>query len=414
MATTSDFGRGFLYPDGGNSYAAIASNHYRDDTGGRHLGGISLGGIRCALSRRGLRRLAAPLTRCILCDRQRMQYLRTALMSLSMGPFIIACALGLALTSVFPSTVYARSKLRALQPKIIFSGHNRDPSALAFSHDSLYIAAGGADGKVDLWDLRAHKIIRTLESSSKILTIVFPPDAHQLAAALANGSIKIWNVKSGRLLSSMEIPSPAISLAYSPDGHSLVSASRDGTVRVWAPPGKLVRSLDGIVSSTISIVDGPRIAGMMIGLTGPKLRGQWDLATGELVTLRSNSTLVPNWPPSAFDNPTLSPNGQLVALRSCLLQVPMCGIEIVEAETGRVLWEFLPLVGSFAFSLDGKKLALGSFNDIQICDVESLKECSRVELGGRKLFPVSIAFSAADNWLASGFDDGTVRIWKLR
>jgi WD40 repeat protein len=107
-------------------------------------------------------------------------------------------------------------------------------------------------------------------------------------------------------------------------------------------------------------------------------------------------------------------NARLVAYRSCSWQVPICGIGIVETETGRVPWELPPLVGPFAFSFDGKKLTLGSFKNIQICDVETLKERSRVELGEHELSPVSISFSPADHWLASGLDDGTVRIWRMR
>jgi WD40 repeat protein len=107
-----------------------------------------------------------------------------------------------------------------------------------------YMAEGGADGRVALWDVVNRTVVRHFESSAAALA--FSPDGSRLAGAMLNRSVHIWNVADGKVITRLTGHSePVTSLAFSPDGDSLVTGSDDRTVRLWdAATGKQLGCVD--------------------------------------------------------------------------------------------------------------------------------------------------------------------------
>jgi WD40 repeat protein len=122
-------------------------------------------------------------------------------------------------------------------------GHTDDVLTLAFSPENRWLATGGGDGQVHLWDVLADDPAaapRILEGhSGAVNEVAFSPDGRWLASAGADGVVRLWSiaeretVEASRLLLGHE--GGVQRVAFSPDGRLLASGGADGTTRLWEP-----------------------------------------------------------------------------------------------------------------------------------------------------------------------------------
>ncbi len=76
--------------------------------------------------------------------------------------------------------------------------------ALAVTRDSRILAAGRADGRVELWDLNERRLRRTHVHSPtgrvrEVYTLAFSPGDRLIAAGTGHRLVKIWDVATGAL-----------------------------------------------------------------------------------------------------------------------------------------------------------------------------------------------------------------------
>ncbi|HEX3314719.1 MAG TPA: sigma-70 family RNA polymerase sigma factor, partial [Gemmataceae bacterium] len=70
--------------------------------------------------------------------------------------------------------------------------------ASAYSGDGRFAAIGDARGRVDLWDARSGKAIRTLRREGAVAAhLAFAPDSKLLAMAEPSGTVRSWRIPSG-------------------------------------------------------------------------------------------------------------------------------------------------------------------------------------------------------------------------
>lgn len=95
-----------------------------------------------------------------------------------------------------------------------------------------WMATGGSDGAVRLWDLDARSFPATFDVGATCLA--FHPSGRWLAGASLARSICIWNVEQQNQVLELDGHLDTVNcVAYSPDGRLLVSASDDRTIRLF-------------------------------------------------------------------------------------------------------------------------------------------------------------------------------------
>jgi WD40 repeat protein len=106
-------------------------------------------------------------------------------------------------------------------------------TALAFSPDGKYLAAGDESGQVTVWDGNADEPLGILPASPVrdgkpryVSALAFSPDGRTLAAAGDDGTLRLWDTDSSRPMGSA-LPTPGtalLALAFSPDNKTLYAA----------------------------------------------------------------------------------------------------------------------------------------------------------------------------------------------
>jgi WD40 repeat protein len=96
-----------------------------------------------------------------------------------------------------------------------------------------WLATGGSEGAVCLWDLVERAPINTLNAGGT-LCLAFHPTSSRLAAGALDGSVSVWDVDTHQCTLELSGHTELVScLAYSRDGRWLASGSDDHTLRLW-------------------------------------------------------------------------------------------------------------------------------------------------------------------------------------
>jgi WD40 repeat protein/tRNA A-37 threonylcarbamoyl transferase component Bud32 len=304
--------------------------------------------------------------------------------------------------------------MAAGQTARILHGHTGQVGSLAFSANGRWLASAGEDKTIRVWDLGQGEATLILRPDTRVGGVAFSPDNRELAAGLNDGTVRIWDPITGapcRVLRGHNKPAEAICVAYSPDGRRLASGgdalssqegvSQPGELKVWDTlTGQECLTPQGFIAGVKNLAFSPD--GRRLAAAGPDrdLR-VWDMSTGQLdLILRGQST--------GYWGVVFTPDGRHLAAAGSDNTV-----HVWDTATGR---ETLALRGhtgpirSIALSPDGRRLASAGWDrTIKIWDAtDSLQAMVLPGYGGGVQ---TVAFSPDGRWLAAGSRDETVRIW---
>ena len=153
-----------------------------------------------------------------------------------------------------------------VQERNRLNGNRAEVWSVNFSPDGQYIASGGNEEIVKIWN-RNGSLYKTLptETNSKLghqdnVTFVrFSPDGKKLASASRDKTVKLWDVESGDLIFSLEGHTDSVyGISFNPTGEIMATVSNDGTIKLWqVSDGSLLKNLSGHKESVNGVSFSP-------------------------------------------------------------------------------------------------------------------------------------------------------------
>ena len=307
-----------------------------------------------------------------------------------------------------------------------------DFPAIAFSAKGNWLAAGGKDGYVYLWDLHRRLppwSLRLHWQGSEVYSVAFSHDERMLATAGQDKTLKLVDlgVLAQELpdFKSRDIPydrlNPVVlrdpheeyirSLAFRGEGRTLASGSWDGFLRLWNVDGPyMLREWHGHQGGVWSVgfsPDGTRFASA--GRDSVVRLWDWDRPDMLVASLQGHQGEVISL---AF-----APDGEHLASaggdRTVRIWTKDPGREWHQA-TGRQIGQHKKPVRGLAFSADGQILASASEDEtVRLWDPQGAPSAPPMEL--LHFYGVgSVAFRPqCGRTLFSSCWDRTVRVWDI-
>ncbi|MGW5265928.1 DUF4062 domain-containing protein [Microbispora sp. NPDC004025] len=282
-------------------------------------------------------------------------------------------------------------------------GHTGAVRACAVAADGTWMATGGFDRTVRIWDITGRSRSLVLRGHTGwIWDCAISPDGTWLASAGDDGTVRIWNAESGSPLRTLRCPDGVTGCAIAPDGAWLAATDLDGGIHVWNPhSGEKLRLLHhgaGVTGCAVA-PDGTWLASA--GVDG--LVRVWDAATGVVrVTLVGHEGRV-NGCAAAPDGMRLVSAGADGSVR------------VWEVAGGRqlaLLEGHRDWVNDCAVAPDGGWLASTSADGtVRVWDAGTYQ--ARLVLPGPAGGANACAIGPDSTWLTAGCVDRTVRIWEV-
>jgi WD40 repeat protein len=286
----------------------------------------------------------------------------------------------------------------------VLAGHTGAVYACTVEPNGTWLASGGTDGDVHVWDGESGRMLRVIHAhEGTVWRCEASPDGAWLLTVGDDGWVRTWDVESGEERGGRKISdNPVFACAMSPDG-SWIATSGDGPVRIWD-----ARTLE--LRQTLEGNTGPVWGGCAVSADGNILAAGgsdgavrvWTMPAGDLRHVLMHPTAV--WDCAVF------PDGRLLATaRSEGL------ILLWDLESGQIVREAYGHVGpvqACELSADGTWLvSAGADYTVRIWDAKSGE--LRKLLEGHTGQVWECALPARGTWLATAAGDSTVRIWAL-
>ncbi|HSM17993.1 MAG TPA: WD40 repeat domain-containing protein, partial [Gemmatimonadales bacterium] len=291
----------------------------------------------------------------------------------------------------------------------------RAEGALAYAGDGSSVIASSGDGSVTVWDATNYaETLVTHQHDGPVISIDISPDGRWVASGGEDGVVRVWDRYTGQVRFTHRAAATEASrveaVAWSSDG--VLAIARDGDpVVVVDSEGDQVDSLDveaGLVAGALAwSPSGDRLAVSLV--TGDSERWDitrhqiqvWDWQTGEI----ADSLMETTSSSLAFD-----PSGERIAT----VDVTLTSAQVwdLASDTVNELDRGSGALQDIAWSPDGALIATaGADGAIRLWAAET--GVQRLALHGHRSSVDKVRFSPDGSTLASVAPDGTLRIWAL-
>jgi eukaryotic-like serine/threonine-protein kinase len=259
------------------------------------------------------------------------------------------------------------------------SDGNAPLHSVAFSPDGMHVATGSKHGLIRIWDLRTSKYQELAGHTTTVQYLEFSPDGTKLASCAfvwstkKTGEVKVWNLSDG----SESVSIPAVNtflgqVRFFPDGSRIAIASWGHKVLLYDLRDQSMREFVGHASPVKSVAVSPDGQTLASGDWKGNIK-LWDVASGENQLVKF---------------PTPAHRADVVSL-----EFNQSGNSLVSSswDSTAILWDVATGAKKQSFAID---------------------ERSRPFSGGNNTMH-AVKFVLKDSMLATGSEDGSVRIWDI-
>lgn len=314
--------------------------------------------------------------------------------------------------------VEQNNEVKRNEPHLYFStGHTDGVKSIVYSPNEKYIATGGYDKTIRIWDVETGKEIRKFcGHTSSVMSISYTPDGKYIISGSGDGTIRIWNVEKGKEIKKITENSCVYSISCSPDGKNIVSGSGDKIVIRNLKTGeriKMLEKFDNKYSNECIVSYSPDGKYVAVGYSSKITI--YTSSTG--IEVKKILKIVKNEDSDFITSLSYSPDGKYIT----------CGsfkgiVTLWDSKNGKELWRFeahkntMPAgsncaIEGLAYSFDGKYIATGSYDcTIKIWNTESKKKVATLKTNASVF---CCRFNYIGNYIISGELSGRINIWNF-
>jgi WD40 repeat protein len=264
------------------------------------------------------------------------------------------------------------------------SGHGVSVSGLSWQPDGQILATAAADNQVRLWNLKTYRQQAEFPAHSDFLNgVSFDPTGQQIAAVAQDGVAKLWTAQGQEIASFSPPPNPQLkpsaskalnTLAFAAEGKLLAVAGEDQRIHLWRTdtrqPFKILSSHSKTIFRLAASPNGQYLA----SASDDRTVKIWSVDGQLLHTLSGHS--------GGVYGVTFSPDGKILASASADNQV--------------WLWDWSANKVLMIFKGHRDRVNSVAFNPSPNITSDSKD---------------SIKLKSPTKLLATGSNDGTVKLW---
>src|SRR5947209_471674 len=340
-----------------------------------------------------------------------------------------------------PSPAAAQATILS-RPLYTYRGHTGSVTAVAWSpHGQSIASAGTLDSSVQVWDANtgnlvivprlavfpAEKRILSRESvpalfatnGQRVDALAWSSDSIHLAAALGNDTVETWSIETGdESLFGFSLPGNVNALAWSPGGSRIAAVSGNRAIQVSsATTGELIFTYTEHAQAVLTLAWSPN-GKHIASVAADGMVKVWDASTGQTsVTYQGHATAVNavSWSPNSSQIASGGTDGT---------------VQVWNAATGRSLFTYRGHEGGVnavawqvgAQLLPGHEARIASGGADGTVQVWSIGRASNQAMAlqseilmfrGHSGQVTSVTWSPDGQYIASGSEDGTVQIWRV-
>jgi WD40 repeat protein len=172
--------------------------------------------------------------------------------------------------------------------------------SVSFSPDGTLLATADRLDRIRIWNLRTHRMTRTISSSAPLCGIAWSPSGALIGAGQCgsynfspNLETRVWSARTGRLVFHTRGLPTTSELQWAPDGRSFITPTLSGTAQIWdVTDGRLTATLVGHTGQVDAVAYSSKSNLVATGGTDGTAR-VWNARTGrQLLVLHGHSATV--------------------------------------------------------------------------------------------------------------------------